>query len=191
MITEVIINVLTKHELNEEEKESRDEFFAILEEHIYDVSGHVRAKVFQYWARLQTNNSIPIKIQHSILEKAIAHLRDKGALVRKAAAACVTTFLTHNTYGARLQLQSIEAEFKQKDELLKQCKEKLSGIEEQKIQEIEKQWEEKLPEIRAAIEKKLEGKENWCSVTCHYPGCLSNKFNVSTLMSMFPSRKIV
>lgn len=95
-------------------------------------------------------------MQHIVLEKAVAHLNDKGALVRKAAAACITTFLTHNTYGAMLQLKTMTEELKQKEEALAQLQGKLMGIEESKVQELEKQWEEKKSAVRAAIEKTIE-----------------------------------
>lgn len=126
------------------------------------MASHVRAKVFQHWARLQTNTAIPTKMQHVVLEKAVTHLKDKGALVRKAAAACITTFLTHNTYGSVLQLKPMLTELKQKEEMLSQFQGKLMGIEELKVEELEKQWEEKIPAARAAIEKILES--NWVFV---------------------------
>lgn len=104
VITEIIIKVLTVHELTEEQRESRDDFLAILTEHTEDVSALVRAKVMQQWSRLQKESSIPLKYQHQILEKIIERLTDKGALVRKSAANCVTTFLTHNSYSANVSI---------------------------------------------------------------------------------------
>lgn len=105
VITEVIITVFTKDTLTDEERESRDEFLAILEEHILDVAAHVRSKVFQFWARLHSETAIPLKLQNIILESIIPHLHDKGALARKNAAACVTKFLTHNPYGGEVILK--------------------------------------------------------------------------------------
>lgn len=153
----MILNVFSKATLTDEEKESRDEFLTILEEHIDDIAAHVRAKVFQNWSRLQSHNAVPIKMQHSVLEKAVLHLRDKGAFARKAAAGCVTTFLMHNMYGARLQLNEMLEELEKKENELKVFKDKLVGIEEQKIQEIERNWEEKVEAIRAVVEKALQG----------------------------------
>lgn len=127
VIVEVVLTVLTKHDLSEEEKESRDDFLSILEEHTADESAHVRTRVFQHWSRLQTNNAVPRKMQYGVLEKAIAHLRDKAALVRKAAAACVTTFLTHNLYGAKLQMGELKRDLEGKESVLNVAKEKVSG----------------------------------------------------------------
>lgn len=77
--------------------------------------------------------------------------------MRKAAAACVTAFLTHNLYGAYLQLGELEAELAKKEGELQVMKEQLVGIDEQRIEEIEKQWEEVVGEIRVAVEGALEG----------------------------------
>lgn len=104
VISEIIINVLTNHELTDEQRESRDDFLAILTEHIVDVSASVRAKVMQQWARLQKESAIPLKCQRQILGKVVERLNDKGALVRKSAANCVTTFLTHNAYSANVSM---------------------------------------------------------------------------------------
>lgn len=159
MITEIILTVLTKHDLSDEEKESRDEFLAILEEHAADTSGHVRARVFQHWARLQSGNAVPRKLQHPVLERAVAHLRDRGALVRKAAAACVTAFLTHNTYGARLRRGEMLEELRRKEEAGAGLREALpGGIEERRIGEVEGRWAEREEEIRAAIQEVLDGR---------------------------------
>lgn len=104
IITEVILVVLTGHDLTEEEQNLRDGFFDVLLDHICDSSAIVRSKVFQHWARLQVQNAIPKKLQHIILKKAITHLRDKGALVRKFAAVCISEFLAHNIYAAYVRL---------------------------------------------------------------------------------------
>lgn len=101
-MVEVVLNVLTKEDSTEEQKEQRDELLLILEEHIDDTTGFVRTKVFQHWSKLQIENAVPLKMQTRILEKAVLHLRDKAAMVRKTAANCVTVFLSHNVYGAEV-----------------------------------------------------------------------------------------
>lgn len=42
-------------------------------------------QVLQFWCRLQRENHVPVGRQRVVLERAIARLRDKAALVRKAA----------------------------------------------------------------------------------------------------------
>lgn len=101
-MTEIILNVLTKRELSEENKQYRDDFLTILIDHIEDVASSVRAKVFQHFYRLQKENAIPIKNQNTVLEAAVLHLRDKYCSVRKWAIQCVTAFLSHNIFSANV-----------------------------------------------------------------------------------------
>lgn len=52
--------------------------------------------------RFQKESAIPLKFQQQVLESVVEHLFDKGALARKTAAACVTTFLSYNAYSANV-----------------------------------------------------------------------------------------
>lgn len=56
VMVEVILNNLSGHNLNDEQREFRDELLDILIEHINDVAVTVRAKVLQQWARWVKNN---------------------------------------------------------------------------------------------------------------------------------------
>lgn len=88
-----------KPQLNEDERENRDQFLSILEEHIHDTSGFVRSKVFVHFAKLHEENALPIQKQLDILEKVVFHLNDKVVAVRKNAISCLRAFITHNIYG--------------------------------------------------------------------------------------------
>ncbi|KAF5285103.1 hypothetical protein FQA39_LY16792 [Lamprigera yunnana] len=156
VITEVVLQVLTKDDLSEEERESRDDFLAILKEHIQDTAALVRAKVFQHWARLQQENAIPLKMQSDILEHCIIHLRDKAANVRKAAANCVTVFLSHNIYGSKLQLELMEAQLIAKSEELNKLRARLEDSHINKLKELREQFQLKEQDLRDAICKELE-----------------------------------
>lgn len=103
----MVLNVLTKHDLTDEERESRDEILVILMDHVHDVSAQVRSKVIQNFARLQRENAIPLKSQHEILQLVIERLHDKGALVRKSAIGCVTIFLSHNCFSSNVSVLSL------------------------------------------------------------------------------------
>lgn len=100
IIVEIILAVLNKQNLSEEEKEDRELFLNILQDHILDINGLVRAKVFSLLSRLQEENALPIKTQINVLDKAVQHLRDKVVAVRKSAVNCIKVFITHNIYGA-------------------------------------------------------------------------------------------
>lgn len=56
----------------------------------------------QHWTRLQEENAIPLHLINEVLHNVVVHLRDKGAIVRKNAARCLTTFLTHNPYSSQV-----------------------------------------------------------------------------------------
>lgn len=96
----MLLNVLHKPNLSDEEMEDRNALLMILEEHIADINGLVRNKVFAHFSKMHEANALPIHNQISVLEKAVRHLRDKVVAVRKAAASCIKTFITHNIYGA-------------------------------------------------------------------------------------------
>lgn len=99
IIVEIILSVLHKQNLSEEEKEDRDLFLSILQDHVIDINGLVRAKVFAHFARLQEENALPVATQINILETCVRHLRDKVVSVRKGAINCLKTFITYNIYG--------------------------------------------------------------------------------------------
>nr|XP_008191925.1 PREDICTED: condensin complex subunit 1 isoform X2 [Tribolium castaneum] len=140
VITEIILHVLTRHDLNQEEKDSRATCFDILTEHILEYSPIIRAKVIQNLNRLQKENAIPLVIQNDVLSKVVRHLSDKSATVRKCAVSCVTTFLECNPFGAKLQLSEAEEQLAQKIELLRKME---AAYQEQlvaKVQELEAGW---------------------------------------------------
>ncbi|KAL3271523.1 hypothetical protein HHI36_022001 [Cryptolaemus montrouzieri] len=156
VITEVISKVLTKHDLTDEERESRDEFLAILEEHIFDTSPLVRSKIFQHWARLQKESAIPLKNQNEILSKAIDHLEDKGASVRKTAANLVTAFLSHNSFSFDLQLHKRQKDLEEIETELKAAETNIEEIVSKNAKELEDQWNAIQDEIKKMIEEEFE-----------------------------------
>lgn len=156
VITEVISKVLTNHELSEEEREFRDEFIAILKDHIGDVSPLVRTKVFQQWARLQEENAIPLKNQNEILELAIDHLRDKGALVRKSAASLVTIFLAHNAFSYDLKLCERKKNVEMAEAEIKELEEEIQKIFQDYSIEMETKWNAVKDDIMAVVTKEFE-----------------------------------
>ncbi|VVC91230.1 unnamed protein product [Leptidea sinapis] len=85
MMCEILSVELTGEGLDDRQKIQRDDFLDDLYEHIHDLSAYVRHKVLQYWARLQKDGCIPVTRQRIVMERAIGRLRDKAALVRKAA----------------------------------------------------------------------------------------------------------
>ncbi|CAH0557488.1 unnamed protein product [Brassicogethes aeneus] len=156
VITEVILNVLTNHELTDEQRESRDEFFNILLDHINDITAQVRSKVIQHFARLQKENAIPIGKQYDIIEKVIFHLGDKGALVRRSAINCVTTFLSHNAFSANLSLSKMEVELEKNQKELDELKQRFEGVKLATLEKIEEEWNSKKDGLKKAIDDELK-----------------------------------
>ncbi|XP_074029546.1 CAP-D2 condensin subunit [Leptinotarsa decemlineata] len=161
VMVEVILNNLTSHILESEQKQFRDDLFGILIEHIDDNSALVRAKVFQQCARLQNESAIPLKFQRQILEKVVEHLYDKGAIARKSAANCVTTFLSFNLFSANLSLSKMKVELERNKELLKTVKEQFKDPKVEKLMELQAQWDKKVNTLKDVVTSELEkGKEN-------------------------------
>lgn len=46
---------------------------------------HLRFQVLQFWSRLQRENCVPVNRQREVMKRTVGRLRDKAALVRKAA----------------------------------------------------------------------------------------------------------
>lgn len=106
IITEVILNVLSKEELSEEAKESRAYFFQQLEMHMLDTNAHVRAKVLQLWSKLHFDAAVPRGMLSVVMEKAVKKLQDRAVLVRKYAANLLTTFIECNPFSATVRIKS-------------------------------------------------------------------------------------
>lgn len=100
IITEVIINVLCKEDMNEEEKETRELLLKQLDMHITDINAHVRSKVLQLWTKLQFEGAVPLNRLPELLEKASKRLSDRTVVVRKSAAALLTKTIESNPYAA-------------------------------------------------------------------------------------------
>lgn len=103
VITEVVRTALAKDDLTVQQKVMRDQFIFLLKDHTLDVNSYVRSNVFGQLARLQKENAIPIQLQVDILKCGVRNLEDEAATARKSAAKLVTTFLTHNVFGAQVR----------------------------------------------------------------------------------------
>ncbi|XP_066259885.1 condensin complex subunit 1 isoform X2 [Euwallacea similis] len=157
VITEVIVHVLSKHNLNNEEAEYQEGFLTILTEHIRDNSAHVRARVMQHWSRLQEATAIPRHLVNDVLKKIVVnHLHDRSALVRKNAANCITTFLQYNTFGAHLSLSKMQEELKEATQLLDEFKPQIEQAKMLKSQEMEAQWEQLIPDLKKMLLELLQ-----------------------------------
>lgn len=99
----VITHELTSENLNEEQREIRDEFLDDLLQHVNDISSYVRSKVLYIWKEMQNDGAVPVSWQIKVVRAAVERLEDKAALVRKNAVALLKTFLETNPFTAKVK----------------------------------------------------------------------------------------
>ncbi|CAH0715490.1 unnamed protein product, partial [Brenthis ino] len=153
MICEVLSVELTGEGLTDEQRAQRDDFLDDLFEHMHDTSAYVRHKVLQFWCRLQRENCVPVVRQHSVLERSIGRLRDKAALVRKAAIQLLKTFLECNPFSAQLKLQLLEEQLASEQKILEELQEKLNPGPDP---ELIKVWEKMEKQVMKTILEKMD-----------------------------------
>ena len=147
--------------VDEAAKESRDQLFECLEDHIHDVNAFVRSGVLQVsftkenmsneirvifgsqiWSKLCSANAIPLKRQQRLLQLVIGRLHDKSSNVRKQAVQLLTTLLQCNPFAASMQVEELSSQLKQEQEKLAAMlpeNEKESIIREKEWIDIEKE----------------------------------------------------
>ncbi|XP_047533582.1 condensin complex subunit 1 [Vanessa atalanta] len=153
MMCEVLSVELTGEGLSDEQRIQRDDFLDDLYEHMHDLSAYVRHKVLQFWCRLQRENCVPVTRQHVVLERAIGRLKDKAALVRKAAIQLLKIFLECNPFSAQLKLQLLEEQLKNEQNILEDLQKKLNpGPDPVLIQH----WEKIEKDVLKTINEKMD-----------------------------------
>ncbi|XP_063383933.1 condensin complex subunit 1 [Cydia fagiglandana] len=148
MMCEALSVELRGEGLTDEQRAQRDDFLDDLYEHMHDLSAYVRHKVLQFWCRLQRDNSVPVTRQRVVLERAIGRLRDKAAIVRKAAIQLLKVFLECNPFSAQLKLEILEEQLETEQKILDDLQKKLNPGPDPKL--VEK-WEKIKDDIVAAI----------------------------------------
>ncbi|CAK1551134.1 unnamed protein product [Leptosia nina] len=126
MMSEILVVELNGEDLNNEQRIQRDDFLDDLYEHMHDQSAYVRHKVLQYWSRLQKETCVPVVRQHTVMERAIGRLKDKAALVRKAAIQLIKIFLECNPFSAQLKLDILKEQLATETKVLEGLQKKLN-----------------------------------------------------------------
>ncbi|XP_045448315.1 condensin complex subunit 1 [Melitaea cinxia] len=153
MMCEVLSVELTGEGLSDEQRIQRDDFLDDLYEHMHDLSAYVRHKVLQFWCRLQRENCVPVTRQRGVLERAIGRLRDKAALVRKAAIQLLKIFLECNPFSAQLKLELLEEQLESEQKILEDLQKKLHPGPDPALV---KKWEEIEDEVIRTINEKID-----------------------------------
>jgi len=107
VLGEIVIKVLTAEDLDENNRDLRENFLDVLEDHVHDVSSYVRSRVLEIWDNLCREKCIPLARQHKVLELAVGRLQDKTATVRKVAVKLLTDMLDCNPYAAKFNNQEL------------------------------------------------------------------------------------
>ncbi|XP_075978130.1 CAP-D2 condensin subunit [Anticarsia gemmatalis] len=153
MMCEVLSVELRGEGLSDTQRAQRDDFLDDLHEHIHDLSAYVRHKVLQFWCRLQRENCVPVSRQRTVLERAIGRLKDKAALVRKAAIQLLKIFLECNPFSAQLKLDILEEQLQTEQKILDDLQKKLNPGPDA---ELIKKWEKIEDDVVSAIKKGMD-----------------------------------
>ncbi|GBP60024.1 Condensin complex subunit 1 [Eumeta japonica] len=153
MMCEILLLELREEGLSDTQRVQRDDFLDDLYEHMHDLSAYVRHKVLQYWCRLQRDNCVPVSRQRTVLERAAQRLKDKAALVRKAAIQLIKVFLECNPFSAQLKLALLEEQLETEKKILDDLHMKLNPGPDP---ELAKAWSKIEKHVITMINKNLD-----------------------------------
>jgi len=80
-------------------KATRDSFFMLLSERVYDGTSYCRSKLLQIWIELCEARVIPVRAYNSVLLIALNRLEDKAIQVRKCAIHLARVLHSYNPFG--------------------------------------------------------------------------------------------
>ncbi|CAG5045986.1 unnamed protein product [Parnassius apollo] len=145
-----VSSITVSHDICKRNKKKRRCRFCPCMFRILSVSG---CCVLQFWSRLQRENSVPVSRQHSVLERAIGRLKDKAALVRKAAIQLIKVFLECNPFSAQLKLDILEEQLASEQKILDDLQKKLNPGPDP---ELIKKWEKIEKDVVNIIKEKMD-----------------------------------
>ncbi|XP_039753451.1 condensin complex subunit 1 [Pararge aegeria] len=153
MMCEILSVELRGEGLSDEQRIQRDDFLDDLYEHMLDLSAYVRHKVLQFWYRLMRELCIPVTRQRSVLQRAIGRLRDKAALVRKAAIQLLKVFLECNPFSAQLKLKVLEEQLETEQKILEDLQKRINPRPDP---ELVKKWEKIEKDVVKTIKENMD-----------------------------------
>ncbi|KAK3104798.1 hypothetical protein FSP39_010318 [Pinctada imbricata] len=142
ILSEILLKVLSKEDLEEKMKDARDQFLEKLEEHVHDIHAFVRSRVLQIWLTLVNEKCIPLPRHEHLLELIIGRLHDKSSQVRKQAIQLVTAFIKCNPFAAKLPLEDLKSNYEKEKEKLEEMgpQETDQSNKENLMKKIEDEW---------------------------------------------------
>lgn len=118
MVGRLLSSNLFEGEHAQENAQTRDSLFKILEDRFRDMNAFCRSKTLQTWSHLlslhsQQRRIIPLKVLPNVTRLTIGRLEDKGARVREHAIQLLTTLLEANPFGPALKLSEFRAKLEE------------------------------------------------------------------------------
>ncbi|XP_048478584.1 condensin complex subunit 1 [Plutella xylostella] len=153
MMCSVISAALSGEGLDDAARARRDDMLDDLYEHMHDLSAYVRHKVLQFWTRLQREGGVPVSRQRAVLTRAAARLKDKAAIVRKAAIQLLKVFLECNPFSAQLKLEILEQQLAEETKILEDLQKKLNPGPDPKL--VEK-WDKIEKDVISTIKENID-----------------------------------
>ena len=77
IFTEMVLKLYSNDNLDEDAKETRDQYLDLLEDHLHDVHAHVRSSVLQSWCKLCHAKAIPLARIRQLLKLVVGRIRDR------------------------------------------------------------------------------------------------------------------
>ncbi|NXA23826.1 CND1 protein, partial [Ibidorhyncha struthersii] len=145
-MAEVLVQVLNGDQLEEAARDTRDQFLNMLQAHVCDISGFVRSRVLQLFARIVRCKALPLTKFQSVVSLAVGRLKDKSVVVVKNAIQLLAAFLSNNPFSCKLSCTDLA-------EPLKKEVQKLQEMRDPPAITPEEEWEAMLPEVRAATQQ--------------------------------------
>lgn len=112
--SQVLIKLLSKSDMDENLKRTRDSFLDKMQEHFHDVNAFVRSRILTIFADIVKNRALPLARYNKITDLAIRRLNDKSCYVRKNATALLYQLIVCNPYSQFLNIKEIENQIESK-----------------------------------------------------------------------------
>lgn len=130
IIGNIVLISLSHDDLDENQKQLRDELLECLFMHVQDITSYTRSKAISVWCMLSEKNAIPLRRLDKVTGRIVQRLQDKSCFVRKSAVRYLISVLQNNPFAQRLPLHTFKQKYNEEKETLK----KLIEEEEQRNQ---------------------------------------------------------
>ncbi|KAK7496786.1 hypothetical protein BaRGS_00011995 [Batillaria attramentaria] len=152
MMGEILIRVLSKEGLDQNQRINRDGFFDRLQDHIHDIHAFVRSKVLQIWLTIVSEKCLPLPRQEALVGLVLGRLQDKSSQVRRYAIQLLTAVLRCNPFAAKLSVDELAVSYENEKTKLEEMMptDQPSAATERSAEELEEEWAKLLPQLTEA-----------------------------------------